>query len=547
MNSELICLPGQGPIIENATSGNVSPAAWFLDWATGWVESDAGVSVNGYTALSHCPLWQGVNVIAGDIGQIPIRLVKDTFEEQRTLPAWNLTRLRPNQLQTASIWKETMMHWVLIWGNAVSWIIRQGTRPTELIPLRPDLVTPELVGTEGGQELFYHYRSNTTDLELLIPSRDVLHIQGLTSDGYWGYPLFEIARNCIGMGLSLERHGNRQFRNGVRPSGLLKSEKTLKDEARRKLREEFTEVYGGTENAGKVIVLQEGMDFMQTAITNIDAQWIEARKLDRQMAASLLNLPGWKLNATEDSAVRANLEETNADYTQRTLSRWFNRLSEEMGRKLLTNRQWLTDQYRFVWDVDEVLKADIDTMSQVVDKLVHAAIMNPNEAREKLGMAPYPGGDEYGSPAINPRDESESEESPPDESPDPEDPRVSAHRKLLLERANRFLKNEAMMLGRAAEGAKNFLEWVDEFYSGEKPKIDGHFEECMGPALEASETIGIQSAGARLNLRSYRQQRRDQILSLTDHVTQGALPAAISALSPNDTTAAALGLLVNVV
>ena len=110
---EIQCLPGAADALEvtntGATSGNTSPAAWFLDWATNGQTSDSGVKVNGYTALTHCPLWQGVNIIAGDSGQVPIRLLKNEFDEQRLHPAWNLLRLRPNALQTPCVYTETMM------------------------------------------------------------------------------------------------------------------------------------------------------------------------------------------------------------------------------------------------------------------------------------------------------------------------------------------------------------------------------------------------------------------------------------------------------
>src|SRR5690606_27259263 len=102
------------------TSGNTHPAEWFFDWATGGNRSDAGVTVNGYTSLTFCPLWQGVNIIAGDLGQVPIRLVKDEFNEQRSHNAWRLLRVQPNALQTPSVFMETMVQWALVFGNAVA-------------------------------------------------------------------------------------------------------------------------------------------------------------------------------------------------------------------------------------------------------------------------------------------------------------------------------------------------------------------------------------------------------------------------------------------
>lgn len=406
--TQLLCLPGQDtyevPRATNmAVSGNTHPQEWFYDWATGG-QSDSGVKVNGYTALSHCPLWQGVNIIAGDVGQVPVRLVRNEFDEQRQHPSWRLLRLRPNALQTPSVWKETMIQWALIWGNGVSWVVRQGARPVELIPLRPDCLWPELVNFEGAAFVVYRYFSPTTGRQFIFQNDDVVHIQGLTSDGLWGYPLFEVARSCIGQGLAIEKHGNSTFRNAARLSGVLKMSKRMDPEAHKRLRSDWERLHSGTDNAGRVAILEEGMEFQQVSMSNLDAQWAEAKEMSGIDAARLLNLPAYKLNYLKDSSVRANLEEQNADYLQRTLSRWFNRCSEEFRRKLLTTEQWTSDEWEYVWDVHEFLQADVDTMSQVVDRLVKAEIMNRNEGRRKFRLPPYPGGERFGSPAINPVD-----------------------------------------------------------------------------------------------------------------------------------------------
>jgi HK97 family phage portal protein len=288
MNTEVVCTPGSDAfeVRNEATSGNTSPAAWFYDWASGGGRSDSGMSVNGYTALTHCALWQGVNVIAGDVGQTPVRLLRNEFDEQRTHPAWKLLRLRPNALQTPIIYTETIIQWALIWGNGVSWIIRKGSRPDELIPLRPDCLWTELVAFDEGQVLLYHYYSPTTGRQFVFFPDEVCHIQGLTGDGVWGYPLHQIGKNTIGHGLALEKHGNMSFSNGARPSGVLKHKEKLSPEARANLREEWNAIHGGAQNSGKIAILQEAMEFQAMAMTNIDAQWLEAKKANVYEAAA---------------------------------------------------------------------------------------------------------------------------------------------------------------------------------------------------------------------------------------------------------------------
>jgi HK97 family phage portal protein len=526
-----------------ATSGLRQPASWFYDWATGGQRNDAGVTVNGYTALTQCSLWQGVNIIAGDLGQVPIRLVKDDFFDQTQHSAWQLLRVRPNDLQTPSLLVETLMQWSLVWGNGVAWTPRVGPRITDLIPLRPDCLRPELVGYEGSQTLLYHYYSPVGNVDYTFFPWEVIHIQGLTSDGVWGYPLWQIAKNTIGHGLALQRHGNKQFSNGARPGGVLEHPAKLGDEARRNLRDEWNAVHGGANNAGKIAILWEGMKFNPISLTNVDAQWIEASKFNVLQVASLLNLPAHKLNALEDSSVRSNLEEQNEVYKQMTLTRWGNRMDQEFRRKLLTDSEWKSDRFRFKFEYDTFLRADIDTLTTVADRLVKATIINPNEARAMIGKPPREGGDEYGNPAT-------AGQQPEDGAAAPNNGRPrnqlmaarNAHKTMIYDQILAILENESSRLKHAASNAKIFTQWLDEFYVGPAAKFLGIADAIMAKSVAACESVGLPVEYVQ-TLKKYAEKRHAMLLEACSNVTKEQLPAAIDELAKSPATSVAQGLL----
>src|SRR5690606_4624724 len=123
-------------------------------------------------------------------------------------------------------------------------------------------------------------------------------------------------------------------------------------EAREAIRKQWEEVHSGVENANRMAVLWEGMTFQEVMMNNVDAQWMEAKKLSAVEAACLLNLPAYKLNSQDHLAAQANLEEQNETYKQMTLTRWANRIDQEFRRKLLTRSEFESDKYRFVFDWD---------------------------------------------------------------------------------------------------------------------------------------------------------------------------------------------------
>lgn len=153
----------------------------------------------------------------------------------------------PNPEMTSFIFRETAMIHLLLWGNSFSQIIRD----------------------EHGK-LVYTY-TPMSDSNPNLKSRqfiklcreDVLHIPGLGFDGMVGYSPIAMARNAVGMTLACEEYGSSFFANGARPGGVLKHPGVLKDPS--KLRESWQAVYGGAANTGKVVVLEEGVDYCRTS------------------------------------------------------------------------------------------------------------------------------------------------------------------------------------------------------------------------------------------------------------------------------------------
>jgi hypothetical protein len=241
----------------------------------------------------------------------------------------------------------------------------------------------------------------------------------------------------------------------------------------------------------------------------------------------------------QDSSVRANLEEQNSDYAQRTLSRWYCKLAQEYKRKLLTDKEWLSDEYEFVFDVDQFLRADVDTLSQVADRLVHASLANPNEMRRWFRLPPYPKGNEFGSPAINPRsDEPKSDPEQP-ETP-PRDTKLSrsdgggtnarsAHHELLLDRATHLIDCESTRLRHAASNASNFVAWLDEFYIGgdEPSKFACIYKSVVEKSVKAACSAGIPAHELASAVNAWGLHRHKAILEACSIVTRDSLPGMV--------------------
>ena len=109
---------------------------------------------------------------------------------------------------------------------------------------------------------------------------EILHIVGLGFDGLVGYSPIAMAKNAIGLSIAAEEYGSSFFlkqRYTKRSFGT--SGSFLKEPE--KVRDAWNDAYGGSSNAHKVAVLEEGMKFNPISINPHEAQFLETRKISR--------------------------------------------------------------------------------------------------------------------------------------------------------------------------------------------------------------------------------------------------------------------------
>ncbi|EAV1937138.1 phage portal protein, partial [Salmonella enterica] len=68
------------------------------------------------------------------------------------------------------------------------------------------------------------------------------------------------------------------FKHGMRPSGVLKTDKILTPEQRKNFQENYVKEFSGAMNAGRVPLLEAGLDFNKTSMSLEDAQMLDTRR-----------------------------------------------------------------------------------------------------------------------------------------------------------------------------------------------------------------------------------------------------------------------------
>ena len=315
--------------------------------------SMSGKSVTPSSAIQVSAVYACVRVIAETIASLPLHVYESTDAGSRKAnehPLYRLLHDEPNTEMTSFIWREVMLSHLLLYGNSYCQILRSGrSKIVGLYPLLPDHMAVDR-DTKG--KLTYTYTTSEGRMEQLNPE-DVLHIPGLGFDGVMGYSPIALEKAAIGLGIAAEEYGSKFFQNGARPSGSLTHPNTVKDPAA--LRASWNAAYGGSGNASRVAVLEEGMTFVPLSMPNNEAQFLETRKFQVTEICRIFRVPPHMIGDLE-RATFSNIESQNISFAVHTIRPWLVRIEQAINKTLIPENE--KGRYYAQFNIDGLMRGD---------------------------------------------------------------------------------------------------------------------------------------------------------------------------------------------
>ena len=199
--------------------------------------------------------------------------------------------------------------------------------------------------------------------------------------GLSDYSPIAMAKNSIGVGLACEEYGAKFFANGAAPSGVLENPGTIKDITR--LRESWNAIYGGSKNAGKVAILEEGMHYSPISISPNEAQFLETRKFQVDEIARIFHVPPHMIGDLERSTF-SNIEQQSLEFVKYTLNPWVCRWEQALTRSLLSPKEKL--EYSIKFNVDGLLRGDYQSRMNGYAVGRQNGFLSANDVRELENM-----------------------------------------------------------------------------------------------------------------------------------------------------------------
>ena len=365
--------------------------------------ADSGERVDEKSAMQIATVYACVRLLAESVAGLPLHLYRFTDdaengkEKAKAHPLYRLLYILPNPEMTSFSFREVMMTHLLLWGNCYAQIIRDGKNGIlGLYPLLPENV--EVDRDEKG-EIYYIYHAYTdetpgeTNKDIFFRKDEIFHVPGLGFNGLVGFSPIAMMKNALGTTLAVEKYGSAFFRNGAQPSGVLEHPGVLKNPE--KIRENWSDVYGGANNAHKVAVLEEGMQYKAISLPPEDSQFLSTRQFGVNEICRIFRVPPHMVQDLEH-ATFSNIEHQSIDFVMHTLMPWLVRFEQAIIKDLLLPEE--QEQYFPKFNVDGLLRGDYQSRMQGYATGISNGFLSPNDIHRLENMDLIPsekGGDDY--------------------------------------------------------------------------------------------------------------------------------------------------------
>jgi HK97 family phage portal protein len=359
-------------------------------------ENSAGVSVTEEKVLALPAIKRAIQIITDKMFGMPWYVFEEKEDGRdwyRQHASWRAVNWMANEELSAPSMRQILTQWAMTWGNGCAWIDRSGDK-VNLYPLLPDRTRPvrlnnnqaDLMGDSSlAGKLFIETKIGGE--RKVIPYDNVLHIKGISANGFWGLDIIELLAETFGGAMAKEEFSNRFFSNGATPVGFVTMEGSLDEESEETYMQSLAKAMSGLGKAHKVILLEEGAKFQPVTIDPMKSQMLEGKQFDVRLLAMAIGIKPHKLIDSANSAF-ASLEQANHEHKDDDILPWVNKFRAEYDRKLLNGTEGESGMFSIDVDDETLDWVPFAERSRGAVDLYNNGLITKDEGRRKVNFGP---------------------------------------------------------------------------------------------------------------------------------------------------------------
>ncbi|MET3616737.1 HK97 family phage portal protein [Peptoniphilus olsenii] len=354
--------------------------------------SNGGGYKNNIVADTEITYFICLKVLSESLGKLSIHL-KDGHGVKITDSDINyLLKVRPNPYMSPSDFKILMELNRNHYGNAYALIETKGGKRVALHPLDPSKVKILIDDAKIlKSDATYIYKYKAKNKTYYFKDKEIIHLKGgLSRDGIVGKSIAEELASTIKGAKESQKYLNDLYARGLTANAILEYTGELNKAKKTELVRTITDFVRDKDN-GNIVPIPLGMKLTPLDIKLTDAQFFDLKKFTSLQIAAAFGIKPNHLNNYDKSSYN-NSEMQNLTFLIDTLLVILKKYEEEFDYKLLFDAE-LKSGVHTEFNVATILRGDLKSQAEALQKYVSGGIYTPNEARNYSGMPFIDGGD----------------------------------------------------------------------------------------------------------------------------------------------------------
>lgn len=345
-------------------------------------------------------MYSCIRVIQTKGAGVPLKIYKrmpnGELDEQSKHPL-KLLLDNPDPFMTGYDLMESTHGFKGIVGNAY-WLLDEFVNglPTKIYPLNPARV--KVRADKDKYIIGYVYEPSPGVDPTPLDVSEVLHFKTWNpNDDYYGMPPISAARDASDSIKGADAYNRMFFENAAEPGGILTSDQPIQEPTAQRILASWKKLHQGQRKAHKIALMDSGMKWQSTALSQKDMQFPELKKMSREDVLTVYGVPPVMVGVYDQGATYNTAQEQRRIFWVDTMIPELRKLEGVINMRLV--QPWdptLVARY----DVSEIeaLQKDEKFRAEADKTLIESGVMTINEIRKIRKLDKVEWGDVWHAP-----------------------------------------------------------------------------------------------------------------------------------------------------
>lgn len=339
-----------------------------------------------------------LDLITSSIAQLPIKLYRRNklgdYEEVNDDYRTELLNNEANENITGYDFKKKIAKDVLLYGTSKTVVERENKTSNVISGLYP-LDTKDLmieVFIQDGYKRYGKVHLMSKGGNYTFNDEDLMSVLKSTDNGITGVGIIEQNAKLLKLALAQNEFQTKLLQNGAMPTSVIETDNKLDNTQINRFASAWKQLYSGASNAGKTIILEQGLHFKQASIDPDKLQLTDSTKAVISDIARMFNIPESMINSSANK-YNSN-EQNNLYFLQYTLSSIMVAIESSITKDLLLESE-KQDDLEFRFDPSALLRTTIKEQTDVAVAKFKNGIITNLAAKRAVGEIVTPDEQEY--------------------------------------------------------------------------------------------------------------------------------------------------------